>query len=151
MQTRSKLQSRTEWLDTEVKTPTFQYAFLIHHNQFKSNHCRLIHTCHRGCPMQVDSIKQDWLGIRNKANIMNIMRFAFARGCCNTIYKSGVFILEDKRWLKVKTFNPNIYHFLIKQYYNRYFLFIACFYLLMHLSILLTVSFPTCCNALESL
>lgn len=79
------------------------------------------------------------------------MRFAFARGCCNTIYKSGVFILEDKRWLKVKTFNPNIYHFLIKQYCNRYFLFIACFYLLMHLSILLTVSFPTCCDALESL
>lgn len=28
----------------------------------------MIHTCHRGCPMQVDSIKQDWLGIRNKAN-----------------------------------------------------------------------------------
>lgn len=79
------------------------------------------------------------------------MRFAFARGCCNTIYKSGVLILEDKRWFKVKTFNPNIYHFLIEQYYNRYFLFIACFYLLMHLSILLTVSFPTCCNALESL
>lgn len=77
---------------------------------------------------------------------MNVMRFAFARGCCNTIYKSGVFILEDKRWFKVKTFNPNIYHFLIKQYYNRYFLFIACFYLLMQLSILLTVSFPTCCN-----
>lgn len=62
---------------------------------------------------------------------MNVMRFAFARGCCNTIYKSGVFILEDKRWFKVKTFNPNIYHFLIKQYYNRYF-FIYCMFLPSH-------------------
>lgn len=149
MQTRSKLQSRTEWLDTEVKTPTFQYAFLIHHNQFKSNHCR--HDTHVS-PRLSYAGWLDWeLGTRPIRHIMNVMRFAFARGCCNTIYKSGVFILEDKRWFKVKTFNPNIYHFLIKQYYNRYFLFIACFYLLMHLSILLTVSFPTCCNALESL
>lgn len=45
---------------------------------------------------------------------MNVMCFVFVCGCCNIIYKFGVFILEDKWWFKVKIFNFNIYYFLIK-------------------------------------